>query len=100
MVKIYQTPLENIDKECLIQFNTILDRIVFEKGRMIRLLGDELADRGANDYFTLKLLEKLQLNKVPVEILLSNHSVEFIESYEKKIAFIQPWYLMKVFVIQ
>lgn len=84
LVKIYQTPLENIDKECLIQFNTILDRIVFEKGRMIRLLGDELADRGANDYFTLKLLEKLQLNKVPVEILLSNHSVEFIESYEKE----------------
>lgn len=84
LLKIYQTPLENIDKECLIQFNNILDRIVFQKGRMIRLLGDELADRGANDYFTLKLLEKLQLNKVPVEILLSNHSVEFIESYENE----------------
>ncbi|KTC92356.1 Dot/Icm T4SS effector Wip [Legionella cincinnatiensis] len=84
LVRIYQTPLEDIDKECLVQFNTILDNITFQRGRMIRLLGDELADRGANDYFTLKLLEKLQLNKVPVEILLSNHSVEFIESYEKE----------------
>lgn len=51
---------------------------------MIRLLGDELADRGNNDYFTLKILQKLHEHKIPVEILISNHSIEFIEAYEKE----------------
>lgn len=56
----------------------------------VRLLGDELADRGNNDYFTLKILEKMAESRVPVEVILSNHSVEFIEAYEKRDQFTSP----------
>ncbi len=50
---------------------------------ILRFLGDELADRGRNDLFILILLEKLYQEKVPVEILLSNHGLEFIEAHER-----------------
>lgn len=81
LVTIYKTrPLQTENKN---QFNSLLNKIKFNKDTLIRFIGDELADRGCNDYFTLKLLEKLYINKVPVEILLSNHSVEFIEAYER-----------------
>lgn len=46
------------------------------------LIGDELADRGSNDYFTILLLEKLHAAGVNLEICLSNHGVEFINAYE------------------
>ena len=48
----------------------------------IRIISDELADRGSNDYFTLKIFEKLHNNQVPFEIQLSNHGIEFIDAYE------------------
>jgi hypothetical protein len=50
---------------------------------LLRLIGDELADRGANDWITLKLLERLHHLGLPFEILLSNHGVEFIGTYER-----------------
>jgi hypothetical protein len=49
----------------------------------IRLIGDELCDRGSNDYLTLILLNQLHRNKVPVEIILSNHGIDFLEAWEK-----------------
>jgi hypothetical protein len=52
------------------------------KKTSVRLIGDELADRGNNDYFTLKILQKLHERGVGLEILLSNHSAEFIKAYE------------------
>jgi hypothetical protein len=48
----------------------------------IRLLGDEVADRGCCDYFTLQFLNMLQMNRVHVTTLLSNHGIEFITAYE------------------
>lgn len=89
-VAIYQKPPDTLTKEDIIQFNHLLDKMEINSPAVIRLLGDELADRGQNDYFILKILQKLKDAKVPLEILLSNHSYEFIECYEKKKAFLTP----------
>ncbi|MFZ0218908.1 MAG: Dot/Icm T4SS effector Wip [Candidatus Aquirickettsiella sp.] len=80
LVKIYTTPAAELKKKHLKTFNSTLANMKFSTQSTIRLLGDELADRGSNDYFTLKILEKLKGCKL--EIILSNHSVEFIEAYE------------------
>ncbi len=50
---------------------------------LIRLLGDLLCDRGANDYLTLKILKRLVGARVPLEITLSNHDLEFLHFYQK-----------------
>ena len=49
----------------------------------IRFLGDLLADRGANDYFTLLVLNHLRKCGIDYHILLSNHDVTFLEAFEK-----------------
>ena len=90
LVAIYKTPTKDLTKKNLDEFNQILSKIEFSKDSLIRLIGDELADRGNNDYFTLKILEKLNEHKVPVEIIVSNHSIEFIEACEKQDNFHAP----------
>lgn len=82
-VKIYTKSTDQITREDLDKFNELLDKIQFNSSGLLRLLGDELADRGSNDYFTLKLLEKLQQKKVPFKILASNHGIEFLNAFEK-----------------
>lgn len=82
LVAIYKTPVQDLTKQHLDEFNQILSQIEFNSNSLIRLIGDELADRGNNDYFTLKILEKLSEHKVPVEIIVSNHGIEFIEACE------------------
>ncbi|RUR17506.1 Dot/Icm T4SS effector Wip [Legionella septentrionalis] len=67
----------------LAEFDELLANIkVTNQGVLLRLLGDEVGDRGANDYFILKILEKLRKASVPYEILISNHALGFIEAYE------------------
>lgn len=90
LVEIYRTPTKDLTKELLGEFNEVLAKIKFNSDSTIRLIGDELADRGNNDYFTLKILEKLNEHKVPVEIIVSNHSIEFIEACEKQDDFHAP----------
>ena len=60
---------------------------------LIRLIGDEMADRGHNDYFTLLILEKLQQNHVPYEIITSNHGAEFMAAYERDTDFDEHFYI-------
>jgi succinate dehydrogenase flavin-adding protein (antitoxin of CptAB toxin-antitoxin module) len=48
----------------------------------LRFIGDMLADRGKNDWFTLLLLEKLSKAGIPYSIQLSNHDLEFIARYQ------------------
>lgn len=90
LVTIYKTPTNELTKALLTEFNQILDKITFNTDTIVRLIGDELADRGSNDYFTLKVLEKLYQHKVPVETIVSNHGIEFIEAYEKQQDFHAP----------
>ncbi len=65
--------------------NTLLSTITVTPGANIRLIGDELADRGENDYYMLKLIEKLHQGGANLEILLSNHGLEF--TYERETQF-------------
>lgn len=48
----------------------------------LRFLGDELADRGRNDFYTLYLLNKLDKSGVAFDINQSNHTVEFTLAHE------------------
>ncbi|CAM2742766.1 Dot/Icm T4SS effector Wip [Legionella worsleiensis] len=65
-------------------FNSIIDALVIEAKPLIRLIGDEVCDRGENDYFIFKILDKLKKSGVAVEILLSNHGIEFLIPYEEQ----------------
>jgi hypothetical protein len=49
-------------------------------------LGNELADRGKNDYFTAMVLQKLHDWDIPYKIQLSNHGSIFIAYRENKLA--------------
>ncbi|KTD42412.1 Dot/Icm T4SS effector Wip [Legionella quateirensis] len=71
-------------RSCLEQFNLFMSTLELKDNKtQIRLIGDEVADRGNCDYFTLRILELLQKNHSTVRILLSNHGCEFIYAYEQ-----------------
>lgn len=80
LLSIYRTPVGVLISAQLAEFSTLLDKITFAKGYSLRLVGDELCDRGENDYFTLLILERLKKD-VSVDILLSNHGVLFLQAY-------------------
>lgn len=84
LIGIYKKPVANIEKNDLNLFKKILKNIKCTKNKnsIVRLVGDELADRGSNDYFTLKILQKLHEQGIRLEILISNHSAEFIKAYK------------------
>ncbi|OGT47939.1 MAG: hypothetical protein A3E83_08880 [Gammaproteobacteria bacterium RIFCSPHIGHO2_12_FULL_41_20] len=86
--------------EDLTRFNQLIAKLQkrdsLPSGILIRLIGDELADRGANDYFILKIFEKLHHDGIGLECVFSNHGTEFIEALETSntaddfIAFLSP----------
>jgi hypothetical protein len=71
-----------LTSEDIIQFNQIIDGLEADAKPLVRLIGDEICDRGQNDYFIFKILKKLKQSNIPYEILLSNHSIEFLIAYE------------------
>lgn len=75
---------QDLISEDIKEFNKIIDALEIEKKPLVRLIGDAIADRGQNDYFIFKILEKLKRGRVETEILLSNHDMEFIIRYELK----------------
>jgi hypothetical protein len=70
--------------EQLRQFKQFIEQLEIEdKKTLIRLIGDEFADRGFNDYFTLILLKLVSQDGAKIHnILISNHGLEFIAFYE------------------
>ncbi len=81
--RIYEK--NDLTKADLEQFQDILSEAEFNEAASktkIKLIGDEVADRGKNDYFTLLILDKLREKKVPIEIIFSNHGAEFVSFYE------------------
>jgi len=82
---IYKKPVKQLDEKDLALFQKIINGTTVHKEKAVTLIGDELADRGNNDYFTLLVLQKLKIADVNIDIMLSNHSVEFIRDYEKTI---------------
>ncbi|MCC5792772.1 MAG: hypothetical protein JJT82_09240 [Legionellaceae bacterium] len=76
-------PLKQPLAELVRRFNEFMTKLeVNHTSTLVRLIGDELADRGSNDYFTLRCLGFLKEHGVPVNILISNHSNEFVTAYE------------------
>lgn len=69
------------------QFNAIINQLNINPAAALRLIGDELADRGSNDYFTLKLIARLRQANVPITILMSNHTIEFVKAVERNSTF-------------
>lgn len=64
------------------RFDVLMSQLAVQDAMtQVRLLGDELADRGSNDYFTLRLLGFLQEAHVQVSILSSNHGAQFLDDY-------------------
>jgi len=93
---LYSKLVEHYKNNNLEKFNKIIDenlKINLNAGKL-RLIGDELCDRGSNDGMTLCILEKLSdANKKPIdsaekssfefEIIFSNHTAWFFEWLQK-----------------
>ncbi len=84
LATIYHTATDELTAEQLNTFKSIIAQAKVNKDKAITLIGDELADRGSNDYFTLLVLKKLHDSKISWNVLLSNHSAEFIKDYERE----------------
>lgn len=75
---VYHKPKQKHKK-----FKEIMSSIkILNRSFPIRLIGDELCDRGKNDYFILLLLMKLFVEGANIEILLSNHGFDFLRAFE------------------
>ena len=80
--KNYESALQKLP-EIISQFNQLVSQLeIKNKFVLVRLVGDELADRGSNDYLTLRLLDLLHKNNIQTTIIMSNHNSEFIKAYE------------------
>lgn len=66
----------------------------------LRFLGDEVCDRGQNDYFIFLILNKLHESNVGFEILLSNHGFEFVRTFETGIDKVWKSHYMKGETVQ
>lgn len=76
---------ETLNKQSIELFDTLLNSLEKnpDSSLGIRFMGDMLADRGKSDDFTLKVLDKLDKEKIPNKIILSNHDMWFIGAFEK-----------------
>ena len=78
-IKLNKEAFEGLKQE----FDGIIKKSKINKeAGLTRYIGDELCDRGGNDYFSLKLFEKLGEDGAPFEILASDHGMEFWEAYQ------------------
>ena len=80
---IYKKDVDALTKNDLQSFNAILSRITANPSGMLRLIGDELADRGSNDLWTFQILKRLKELEVPVEVIISNHTLGFLDGHAK-----------------
>lgn len=80
--QIYNTPIDKWDLATKKKFEGLLGRLQISPKANIRLLGDDLADRGENDYMTLALINHLVAKGANVEIMMSNHTALFVNKHE------------------
>jgi len=78
LVACYQSLVQNSqDENSYREFIKIIYEAEVVNKPIIRMIGDELADRGASDLLILFILKKLQEHQVPYRIILSNHVCVF-----------------------
>ena len=80
LMMIYETPVADLTPKQIARFNAIVNQIDLNPVGKIRLIGDTLSDRGANDYYTLMILDRLRRLNAPLEIEISNHDVDFLQA--------------------
>ena len=87
LAQIYGKGTENLTATDLEIFNTIINELHINTHdiKEILLIGDELGDRGENDWFILKIIDKLRQEypALKTNILFSNHGLEYIVACEK-----------------
>ncbi len=81
-LEIYHLPVAELTESQLRDFDALLATLKFNTNKKIRLIGDDLSDRGSNDIFTLKMIKQLKKNNVPTTVMLSNHTLEFVRAIE------------------
>lgn len=79
LVDIYKK--KKLTQADLAQFQQILESATFNKPGLLRIIGDEFCDRGTNDIFTVMLFKQFRQHDVPFEVMLSNHSVGFLQCF-------------------
>jgi len=86
LVEIYQCAVDELSDGDLSDFNMIINKMSVKTTthNSLLFLGDELADRGQNDWFILKILHRLHHAGIKFDILLSNHGFEFISAHERE----------------
>ncbi|VVC74973.1 hypothetical protein AQUSIP_02470 [Aquicella siphonis] len=83
LVSIYQTPIERLSKAAISEFHHVVSNAkISQPLPKIHMIGDDLADRGQNDLFTLFIYEKLNKEKADFEVLHSNHGAQFLKQYD------------------
>lgn len=81
---IYNKKNNELELKDIEVFEAILNSTTYNPCALVRLIGDELADRGNNDLFTLLVMRALAKNKVPFRITLSNHSVIALKQFHQE----------------
>ena len=83
LVALYKKPVEALTEIDINRFKAILNNATATPpgAALVRLIGDVLCDRGGQDLLTLLVLKRLGELKVPVEIIASNHDIEFLKAY-------------------
>lgn len=74
---------ETLNYPDLENYRNILKKLKISNKIKIRLMGNVCADRAQNDYFILKLLERLTEEQLEFDILMSAQSLLFLKWYEK-----------------
>ena len=82
LMGIYYKSTDSLDASEIEDFKRIINNATVNTQTAVTLIGDELADRGKNDYFTLLVLQKLHNSNVDLDIMISNHSAEFIREFD------------------
>jgi len=87
LAQIYEKGTENLTAADIETFNTIINDLKINPHdiKEILLVGDELGDRGENDWFILKIIDRLRqaYPALKTNILFSNHGLEYIAACEK-----------------
>jgi len=80
---LYAIPAENITIEEFEEIKAIIQALEPQKTHtLVRLIGDEHADRGSNDWYIDLILRRMHAVGIPYEIILSNHSYQSIKKFE------------------
>lgn len=91
--KICNKPVDLLVQYDIDTFNSIIDNMQVNPNALtalLRIMGDDLGDRGPNDYFVLKILQKMAKSGVKFRSILSNHVMDFILRRESGLPFEFP----------